>query len=1489
MLSVLVVAFLFHQEAFATDVSTAINVPLYLTSSNDVVNIDDGGSITANAMVMGQNSVLRFMAPFTVVSSLNYTSQTNSSIEFNNGGVFFGNVYLNTNGTIRFIKPGSDFVGSVVGGSSLGAGIVEVGNTYILGSQSSFGSGFPLGKVIVKDNCIFALASNQYSATQTNLGNGAVFAVNGDVQKIPAFINGKAFGNGKLIISRGFPWVMPTSGAIGNTYPLSQLLIKSFGGIKIQDPVSANNLVMEPDSLLQISRGGAVYGAIDGAASNVGAIEITGSGIVTQGTVGGSNTIKQLTVLEGGSLELRNPVSVLYMALDANTNLTINTGGCLYSTVNGKRTDQGNIIIQAPYTIPASWPIGNIYPVNSIIVTENVTLGSFAPVSARQIILKNLATFKNSMSQNTVYASIDGNLNCNGPFTICDGTVEAAESLNLYGSLGHWHPLYKVVVDNGKTLSIGGDLKAFSAVMENGSTIVMNYNGGNVLLDSLYGSSSGSGNLTVLQSMTFTGMLGIPNPINAVNIADNVVFNFNGAYLYANKGVILGSNSDFFFNDIIGYDYISTTFDGRQDGAGRFFLNVLRMVLHSPIGVTHELEKVTIMAGKVLVASLPVNAQQTRLESGSSLVVSSGGVVNAQQTRLESGASIVASGGAINTPIDGVSDFVGTFNINTDFTIAPNCPIGMYNPLYEVNVASFENLIVNGHLAAQSINLNSGSVMTINNVTIGGSIKGDGELIMNGVFSLDYPLGVVDSPLSSILVLEDSSLYLHANTYSWNMLLRRDGSIFIKEDGLTLDSPVSGDSYGCGNFILDKTLNYHHYIGMSDPIALLKLNDNVTLNFQMDYLAANQTLLGNNATLLLAQQSVNLLSPLDGINDNEGELRFSLPYYALFSTASPIGQMHPLNKISIQFGNIGAATQVNFNYPVNASLIGVEDRARLSIYATLTGNVALDQLGTLLVGTGGKVVGPLYGTAREYGVLQVSSNFIAEPPTTIGADEEHNLAWVYVDAGKTLDVRAPYCVENTVLSDGASLIFNRTDSGSNIFIGSIKGDSAGHGTVKFVTSYELLRLDIGNIGQLIVGQGQNLTLYYLLQAYNSYLEMGSRLTIAQAVGISGFVDGDVDHHGELVLENTYTSTASDGVPFSIGSKHPLQNIQVADGKTLTFKLSFPNSDPPKVLNPAQSITLGQNSVLDITTNTNSYLGYMDLHSAVDGSSENFGQMSISGAARVVNFEPLGGVYPLFSIHLEDSSILWLKNNISAYEVLLDAAEIKLAGNYTIATSSLLSQYQAATINLETYRLIVAGDLSFTYDLIGTKLTGTGVNDLGQMFHNGSSNPDFSNTAIYFSNCPTISAGITYSLIKSNQVPTISGMWMYPEGDCDWHWGISVDGSNSVVITATTGKTWYEKIYEKLAGFYYKIFYQHSAASLRGPTSSKKYKNEILPLHGLQRIHKPQEDEAHGRLGFLTTWLSTWFSQGNKVAEEKVVTVRPPNIKRHTNPNLEEFE
>ena len=451
------------------------------------------------------------------------------------------------------------------------------------------------------------------------------------------------------------------------------------------------------DGLLDLDSAGTYSGTIDGAGANQGELRVTGTH-TTNATIGGTNALNKITVLNSSSFTLAHNAAAQTVNLRNGATLNINNGVLL--------DDHGS--------------------------ATAVTLGS-GGFGGGNVTLK--------VGTTAVHGTIDG-------FQDNKGILEISGTQTSNGVIGGTHPLSLLQVDNGATFTDANVTKASAFAITGASTwlvgaattftgggdvydtSLLKINSGGSVVGDTYGFGTGNVEINTGTNYAAQGAFGATSGLDLSTItvdsgsgldlatnnkgaaANSIVLSGTATLKVGNSNVVantttIGSGGKL---QISGSGTYSGTIDGAASGEGQLEISH-DFTSGGNIGTaTANLNNITVDNGASFTLANNASANTTTISNGY-LIVGNGNTLTSNVTITNSGGLRVGTATVVGT-IDGDSS---TPHGLLEFTgsSTPTADIGSGHPLQIIYIDNNATLSSAHNITANFIDLGSGASGTL--------------------------------------------------------------------------------------------------------------------------------------------------------------------------------------------------------------------------------------------------------------------------------------------------------------------------------------------------------------------------------------------------------------------------------------------------------------------------------------------------------------------------------------------------------------------------------------------------------------------------------------------------------------------------------------------------------------------------------------------------------------------------------------------------------
>jgi len=1186
-------------------------------------------------------------------------------------------------------------------------------------SHINIGNSAQLGTINLSDNAVLDVTSNNgtVKADAISIGDNATLKLGN--AEITGTVDGSANDKGTLDVQGN----VTLDGIIGDTHPLHLVNIGAADSdgfsVTAHDSIAATSttingsgtsLSMDADKAingdvvigdgaeLSLGDGSVVNGTIKGDSQYQGILTIRSGATVSAGGDIGTGSEDLAKILIHGTLDLSGlseyEAHAQVFSLTNGASLVIGSGvveGDIKGLGSGDGgvshgIGKGSVSFVANNSSFAGTKIGSAdgHAIAELSVAEllMVDTGS-ADINATRIMLYAGADLTSSAGSITGGDGISGGLtrlatqitlNDGASLTLnnvdtfigtIDGNNSGEGSLTLTGSyhstegddsidIGGTKKLASITLDDSSSLDVSdvnGTVKASAITLNDGATLTV---GEADIVGTVNGDSDGHGTLTILGDAALHGEIGGSNYLSALNIgasdtgvavtanesiaANNITLagNFTTLTMAASKSitgeVTLGSTTRLNLND-------SAYVDGEIHGAAQYNgeLNILAnswVVAGGNIGAGgKDLASVGINGGArfdLATNDVSMNAQSISLIDNSELVIGSA-TVTGDILGYGTGGSTVAFAGNTHTMGGNIGNDSGNA---VNLTIVGGGGISM-----DTNGFS----IYSSHII-----IATGSSLTASG-TIAGSLDGDDNLT-------------------------GTSLNLNANT----TLTLDSGASFFG----TINSADNIIHKGAVNIADNVAINSDITIGNINSIVALHLGDSSSLDLSAHNNTARADLISleDGATLILGTGSVtgNIVGYAgSGSSNGLGNIVFA---GATNSLAGNLGghNDNAVGNVTINTANSVAAG----SHEINASTITLEDYATLSTSGAISGGaditgtspiataITLNANSLLVFNSGSSLFGTIDGVSDGVGTVEFTSDF-----TTNGnIGSAFKLASVIVDDNVSLDLSTNSNSINaaTVYIGNDSILVLGGGGAVHAAIASLTGDSGvlylndsaimdSGSTLGGDSGLLTLYIDHAAAGNVVVDSHDSIKAHNInINGVDSQLNLsanetitgnitlgdGTSLNLTDGDSVTGSINASSAHAGGL---GTVGITGDVVINGDIGSSNKIAALTIDNNSSL-------DASDSTIINAA-NITLGSNSGLTVGTTA--------LNSAIDGSNNDSGTLTITSAETATTHGNIGASKSLHAVNINSGAILDLATNGNS----LDATTTTLGIGATLNVGS----------------------------------------------------------------------------------------------------------------------------------------------------------------------------------------------------------------------------
>ncbi len=1290
---------------YSSEGGATINGSIGSTNGIYALNINDGGSLTANAdikastVTVGQGET---SASFNLADGNELTGNlivsSGSSATLVGDSLITGNVTLNSSSTLNY-----DFKiqGTIMGTSGVegqGTGTINIGG-YVEANGDIGSATNSIDTINILAGNYLGTSGYDVYASNVSLSNNAILYIDG------ASFNAAIDGNdaeAKVGDVRVTELSTVVNGSIGSTNGIANLLIYDnasltsnasinattvdvgqggaggsltvssgyglTGGLNIKDNSTATfegnasvtgNITLYSGSVLNLNNG-TVSGTILGSGDNMGTINFNENFTMNANIGDADHTIDTVSIADGKTLTIGSYIlEASKIVVGSGSALSIGSGS-YDGLIDGSGADSGILNVIADTTF--SQEIGTTNKLSQINVYNGVA-----------------ATFDNSIIASDVTVgqggsaaslSLNGNYGLTGDLTTNNATVYLNNYYNVTGDVTLNNSGDHIYVDDNSSISGNLNLNSGSSAtfsnyaamignitLDSGSSLFVNtsdaISGGNIL-----GLNDDNGSVTFSANQGAFGNIGdAEHSLNSVLISDGVTLDLASFTLDATS-INLGLNSEL----IVGSS-ITGKVTGVNDGEGTVTING-NIALNGDLGsADNSLSAVTIFYENTLnVGSNNIDATNINLDMYSNLELGSGSVTGAidglnAESRVGN-IDITASGAVINGSI-GATNGIASLYINDNASLTSNASINASNVFVGEGGAG-------GYLGLSSgYNLSGDLVVDTNSTaTLVGSASVEGNVTLG------------------------SSATLNLNT----------GSV----SGTIL---ASGDNQGTVNFNDNFTLS-NNLGNSSHTINTVNVNSG-TLTAGSYGIDATNIDLGIGASLTLADGTVSGL--IEGAIDNAGTLNLT----ETRTISQAIGATHSLANI-----NVSDLANITLNSSIKAQTVTVGEGSSGSIVVstgnTVTGDVVLvdsavvtlsgnaNIVGDVTLGDAtlnintGSVSGTILGSGDNYGIINFNDS------STLGGDvgsTDYSINKVNIAANKTITTAAnDIDATNIKLASGSTLAL-----GNSTVTGSIDGASDYTGTLNaygtasvngnigstkalstvYVTDGGSLTVD-GDIkaSTIAIGQGSGTASFELLTANNLTGNVtvynNSTATFSGSASVTGNIG--VSNGATLNLNSGTVSGSIRGTGFRYGTVNFNDNFSLSNVVgTADTTLSSINIAANK------TVTAGSNSVYANNINLNSgsifNIGTGSINGTIDGTSSSVGTVVVSGNNTLSG--AVGSTNGIAALNINDGVSLTLQSSSKAQTVTVgqggSAATLNIENSASLNGDLVISNNSTANI------------------------------------------------------------------------------------------------------------------------------------------------------------------------------------------------------------------
>lgn len=564
--------------------------------------------------------------------------------------------------------------GGTVTGAITGAGIL---NSTVNTVTNGVVGGTPLTTINITDGTTLDTAthSNNISGTNILLGTstaGGTLKIGGNT--VTGLINSSTTDTGTGVITVVTGATLGAGTTIGATRGIATINITD--GVILNDNTNGNT-IKATNVVLGTSTGvnaeldlgaGAVTGAIDGKVANQGIVKFKNDNTLN-GNIGATTGIASIVVTDSKTLDasvnnnsIKSAAIVLGDATTAGATLKLGTG-TVTGTVDGDTAGVGTLTFTASQTLNAASAIGNTNALATVNINDGVTIND----TANNVIKATNVTIGSTNSTGSVLTlgtgAVTGSINSHNSGV---GVLNITGNQTTGGVIGTGTKLAAINISDGKTVTLGGAIKATAiniGTSTAGATLATGTNNMTGAIDSAY---AGTGTLNVTGSSTLgaTSTIGATNGLAAINITDTKTLDAStaGATIKATQ-ITLGTAGAGTGVLTLGTGAVTGAIDGHIAGAGTVNFTASN-TMGGNIGATTGIGTVAVTNGSTITANAhSIKSTALSLDSGSILNLTTG----------------VVTGG-----IDGDAGAHGTVNFAGTQTTAG--AIGGANNLLAVNV-----------------------------------------------------------------------------------------------------------------------------------------------------------------------------------------------------------------------------------------------------------------------------------------------------------------------------------------------------------------------------------------------------------------------------------------------------------------------------------------------------------------------------------------------------------------------------------------------------------------------------------------------------------------------------------------------------------------------------------------------------------------------------------------------------------------------------------
>jgi len=1094
------------------------------------------------------------------------------------------------------------------------------------------GSTLTLGSGTTTGNITFATGSI------ANIGSGGV----------SGNMNGTNTSRGTANFSQNFS----LSGNIGNTNSLLAVNIlagKTLNAATNNNIIAATTVSLANNSTLILGTG-AVTGTTQGSSDGVGTVQFNDNNSLA-GIMGtAANSLASFIIADGKTvtattrnIDATNIIIGAGSTLSKTTGtltgaITIGSGGVLTTTtgaingaINGNNAGDGTINFNGSSTVGSG--IGQTNYLNNVNIANGATLTVNESIAANNINIG--AGISGVLTVNTANKTLTGNVNLangailnisatgtvvNGDITGVtddDGILNINQNFTSNGDLGtSTNSLTSIVIAAGRTLEVATNNNNIDATtitlagaastlnLGNGTTTGnISLNNATAALNVASGTITGNINANVANrgiinftdNFTLNGNIGNTFSVASVNVAANKTVN-----AAANNNTIaattlsLGNNSTL----ILGTGAVTGTIQGATDGVGLVQFNDNNILAGAVGTAANSLDSIIIAAGKTLTAAT-FNIDATNIVIGNDATLSKTTGTLTGNITLNSGAVLTTTTGAITGAINGDAAGDGTINFNGNTILAVGTSIGQSNKIDAVNIANGAVLTANESIAANNINIGSGTsgVLTVN--TANKTLTGNINLADGAILNINAAGTVVNGDIKGATD-DDGIVNINQNFTSSANLGTSTNSLtsIIIATGATLDVATNNNN-------IDATT-----ITLSGVGSKISLGSGTTVG---------NIIFGSGAVANIGSGAIS--GTLNGSAANQGTANFAQNY----TLGGNIGDNFALATINIANGK----TVITGANNITASNINIDSGAVLQL-------------------ANGIVTGRIRGVSDGVGSINFTDNFTSNGDFGAAANSLSN---IIIANGKALTMSAGNIIDSTTIILGSGSVLN---ANNGAIIGSIEGASDGVGTVNFAANNALT----GNIGTpanslsaISIANGVTLdATAAAIDASNIVIGNGSVLTLG-ANTVTGAINGAASGLGTVNLNATRTL----GANATFGATNNLAAINIADGAAITANQSINATNvnigggtsgsldlaANKAING--NVNIGNGAVLKLNNNSS-------VSGAINGSAAGVGNLEIANGATYTSNSAIGSSNALANMTININAIFNLGNNLAVNNI-----------------------------------------------------------------------------------------------------------------------------------------------------------------------------------------------------------------------------------------------